>query len=152
LRIVAGAVIVVFGLHLTGIFRIPFLQYEKKVEVRQRPLTAVGVFLVGAAFAFGWTPCIGPILAGILALASTQETVPQGMLLLAAYSLGLGLPFLAASLGVQAFLRFFGRFKGYLRAVEIASGLLLLLVGVLIMTDRLTLLARYLTFFNRFAL
>ncbi len=152
LRLVAGAVIILFGLHLTGIFRIPFLQYEKKVEVRQRPLTAVGAFLVGAAFAFGWTPCIGPILAGILALASTQETVPQGMLLLAAYSLGLGLPFLAASLGVQAFLRFFGRFKGYLRAVEIASGLLLLAVGVLIMADRLSLLARYLTFFNRFAL
>lgn len=152
LRIVAGAVIVVFGLHLTGIFRIPFLQYEKKVEVRQRPLTAVGAFLVGAAFAFGWTPCIGPILAGILALASTQETIGQGMLLLAAYSLGLGLPFLAASLGVQAFLRFFGRFKGYLRAVEIASGLLLIGVGVLIMADRLALLARYLTFFNRFTL
>ena len=152
LRIVSGVVIVIFGLHLTGVFRIPFLQYEKKVEVRQRPLTEAGVFLVGAAFAFGWTPCIGPILAGILALASTQETIGQGMLLLAAYSLGLGLPFLAASLGVQAFLRFFGRFKGYLRAVEIASGLLLLVVGGLIMTDRLTLLSRYLTFFNRFAL
>jgi cytochrome c-type biogenesis protein len=152
LRIVAGAIIIIFGLHLTGIFRIPFLQYEKKVEVRQRPLTAVGAFLVGAAFAFGWTPCIGPILAGILALASTQETIGQGMLLLAAYSLGLGVPFLAASLGVQAFLRFFGRFKGYLRAVEIASGLLLIGVGVLIMADRLTLLSRYLTFFKRFAL
>ena len=152
LRIAAGVVIILFGLHLTGIFRIPFLQYEKKVEIRQRPLTAAGVFLVGAAFAFGWTPCIGPILAGILALASTQETVPQGMLLLAAYSLGLGLPFLAASLGVQAFLRFFGRFKGTLRAVEIASGLLLLVVGALIMADRLTLLSRYLTFFNRFSL
>ena len=152
LRIIAGVVIVVFGLHLTGLFRIPFLQYEKKVDVRQRPLTAAGAFLVGAAFAFGWTPCIGPILAGILALASTQETIGQGMLLLAAYSLGLGLPFLAASLGVQAFLKFFGRFKSYLRAVEIASGLLLLVVGGLIMTDRLTLLSRYLTFFNRFAL
>ena len=152
LRIIAGVVIVVFGLHLTGLFRIPFLQYEKKVDVRQRPLTAAGAFLVGAAFAFGWTPCIGPILAGILALASTQETIGQGMLLLAAYSLGLGLPFLAASLGVQAFLKFFGRFKSYLRAVEIASGLLLLVVGGLIMADRLTLLSRYLTFFNRFSL
>ena len=152
LRIFAGILIVIFGLHLTGLFRIPFLQVEKKVEVRQRPLTALGAFLVGAAFAFGWTPCIGPILAGILALASTQETVPQGMLLLASYSLGLGLPFLAASLGVQAFLRFFGRFKTYLRAVEIASGLLLIGVGLLIMADRLTLLSRYLTFFNRFSL
>jgi len=151
LRIVAGGVIVLFGLHLIGVFRIPFLQYEKKLEVRQRPLTAIGALLVGAAFAFGWTPCIGPILAGILGLASTQETIGQGMLLLAAYSLGLGLPFLAASLGVQAFFRFFSRFKRYLRVVEVASGILLLGVGFLIMTDRLTLLSRYLTFFNRFS-
>jgi len=152
LRWVAGALIILFGLHLVGIFRIPFLQYEKKVEVRQRPLTAIGALLVGAAFAFGWTPCIGPILAGILGLASTQETIPRGMLLLAVYSLGLGLPFLAASLGVQAFFRFFSRFRKYLRVVEVASGLLLLLVGVLIMANRLTLLSQYLTFFNRFSL
>ena len=152
LRVVAGAIIIVLGLHLIGIFRIPFLQYEKKVEVRARPMNAVGVVVVGAAFAFGWTPCIGPILAGILALASTQETVGQGMLLLTAYSLGLGIPFLATSLGVQAFFRFLGRFRRWLRAVEIASGVLLLAIGVLILTDRLALLSRYLTFFNRFAL
>lgn len=152
LRVAAGAVIVLFGLHLIGIFRIPFLQYEKKLEVRARPLNAVGAVVVGAAFAFGWTPCIGPILAGILALASTQETVGQGMLLLTAYSLGLGIPFLATSLGVQAFFRFLGRFRRYLRVVEIASGVLLLAIGVLILTDRLALLSRYLTFFNRFAL
>ena len=152
LRVVAGAAVFVFGLHLTGIFRIPFLQVEKKLEVRQRPLTAIGALLVGAAFAFGWTPCIGPILAGILALASTQETIGQGMFLLASYSLGLGLPFLATSLGVQAFFRFFRRFRRYLRAVEIGSGLLLLAIGFLIMTNRLTLLSGYLTFFNRFSL
>ena len=151
LRWAAGALIILFGLHLVGIFRIPFLQYEKKVEVRQRPLTAIGALLVGAAFAFGWTPCIGPILAGILALASTQETIWQGMLLLAAYSLGLGLPFLGTSLGVQAFFRFFSRFRKYLRVVEVASGLLLLLVGFLIMTNRLMLLSQHLTFFNRFS-
>ena len=152
LRIVAGILIILFGLHLIGIFRIPFLQYEKKLEVRQRPLTAIGALLVGAAFAFGWTPCIGPILAGILTLASTQETVGQGMLLLAAYSLGLGLPFLATSLGVQAFFRFFSRFKRYLRLVEILSGALLLLVGVLILTNQLSVLAKYPTFFNGFKL
>lgn len=152
LRQAAGVIIVILGLHLAGILRIPFLQYEKKLEVRQRPLSAAGAFLVGAAFAFGWTPCIGPILAGILALASTQETVGQGMLLLAVYSLGLGAPFLATSLGVGAFLKFSARFRRYLRAVEIASGLLLIAIGVLIFTDRLTLLARYLSFFNRFAL
>ncbi len=152
LRFVAGVVVVVFGLHLTGLIRIPFLQYEKKLEVKQRPLTAVGAFLVGTAFAFGWTPCIGPILAGILALASTQQTVAQGMLLLGAYSLGLGIPFLATSIGVQAFWGFFGRFRRYLRGVEIFSGILLVAIGILILTDRLTALAQYLAFFNRFSL
>ena len=151
-RIIAGGIIILFGLHLIGIFRIPFLQYEKKLEVRRRPLTAVGALLVGAAFAFGWTPCIGPILAGILALASTQETIGQGMLLLTAYSLGLGLPFLATSLGVQAFFRFFSRFRKHLRAVEVLSGILLLGIGILIVTHRLSILSRYLAFFNRFSL
>ena len=146
LRVIAGAIIIIFGLHLIGVFRIPFLQYENKFEVRQRPLTAIGALLVGAAFAFGWTPCIGPILAGILSLASTQETIGQGMLLLAAYSLGLGLPFLAASLGVQAFFRFFSKFKRYLRVVEILSGILLLAVGVLIATNRLEQLTGIFTF------
>ena len=102
------------------------------------------------AFGFGWTPCIGPILAGILALAATQEAVGQGMLLLAVYSMGLGLPFLLTSLGVERFLRFSARFRRYLRGVEVVSGLLLLGIGWLIMTNRLGWLAQYLTFFNRF--
>ena len=148
----AGALIILFGLHLTGLVKLPFLNYDKHLQVKARPLTWLGAYGVGAAFGFGWTPCIGPILAGILALASTQETIGQGMLLLAAYSFGLGLPFLATSLGVQAFLRFFSRFRRYLRVVEVASGILLLLVGFLIMTNRLTLLSRTLTFFNQFSL
>ena len=152
LKQVAGVLIILLGLHLIGILRIPFLQYEKKLEVGQRPLTALGAFLVGAAFAFGWTPCIGPILAGILALASTQETIAQGMGLLAVYSVGLGIPFLLTSLGVGAFFRFFSRFRRYLRIVEIASGFLLVAIGILIFTDRLAGLAQYLTFLNRFAL
>ncbi len=152
LKQIAGVVIIVFGLHLIGIFRIPFLQVERKLEVRQRPLTAIGAFLVGAAFAFGWTPCIGPILAGILALASTQETILRGMALLAVYSLGLGIPFLATSLGIQLFWKFFSRFRRYLRGVEILSGILLVAIGILILTDRLTAMARFLSFFNRFSL
>ena len=152
LRLLAGAVLILFGLHLTGLFRIPFLQYEKKLEVKRRPLTSAGALVVGAAFAFGWTPCIGPILAGILALASAQETLPQGMMLLAAYSLGLGAPFLLTSLGVGTFLRLFSKFRKHLRAVEIFSGVLLLGIGALILTDRLDLLARHLSFFNRFAM
>jgi cytochrome c-type biogenesis protein len=115
-------------------------------------LSGPGAFLVGAAFAFGWTPCIGPILAGILALASAQETIGQGMLLLAAYSLGLGVPFMITSVAVQAFLRFFAGFRRYLRVVEVAGGLLLIVIGILILTDRLGLLAANLAFLNRFAL
>lgn len=152
LRKVAGVVIIVFGLHLVGILRIPFLQYEKKLNVRTKPLTAVGAFVVGAAFAFGWTPCIGPILAGILSLASTQETIGQGVLLLSVYSLGLGVPFLLTSLFFQTFLRFSAGFRRYLRVVEVVSGILLIAVGILVMTDRLSRLAQYLTFLNRFAL
>ena len=129
------------GVHLMGLFRIPFLQGEKKFEVRRRPLSGAGAFVVGMAFAFGWTPCIGPILAGVLALASTQETIGRGMALLAAYSAGLGVLFLATSLGVETFLRWFARFRRYLRAVEIFSGVLLLVIGYLILTDRLGALA-----------
>ncbi|PIQ81671.1 MAG: cytochrome C biogenesis protein [Candidatus Omnitrophica bacterium CG11_big_fil_rev_8_21_14_0_20_64_10] len=151
-RIAAGMVIIGLGVHLIGIVRIPFLQAERRFELKRGPVHPIGALLIGAAFAFGWTPCIGPILAGILALAATQETVGQGMALLAVYSLGLGVPFLLTSLGVQAFLRFFARFKRYLRVVEILSGILLVGIGVLILTDRLTGLIQYFGFFNRFAL
>ena len=134
------------------VFRKALDSVKPKLEVKSRPLTSAGAFVVGIAFAFGWTPCIGPILAGILALASTQETVAQGMVLLSAYSLGLGVPFLLTSVGIQAFSKFFARFRRYVRVVEILSGILLIAVGVLIFTDRLTLLAGYLDFFNRFSL
>ncbi len=148
----AGGLIVLFGLHLTGLVRLPFLNADAHWSVRQRPLTWLGTYGVGAAFGFGWTPCIGPILASILAVASVQETVARGMLLLAAYSAGLGLPFLAAAVAVGGFLRAFGRFKQYLRWVEIGSGVLLLAIGLLVMTDRLTGLVKYFGFLNRFAL
>ncbi len=151
-RQVAGVIIIILGLHLIGVLLVPFLHYKKAIDLRKKPLSAAGAFFVGAAFAFGWTPCIGPILAGILGLASTQETVGQGMLLLACYSLGLGVPFMLASLGVGAFLRFSAKFRKHLRAVEVASGILLVAIGVLIFTDRLTLLTRYLSFLERFSL
>ena len=148
LRQVAGLVVILFGAHLTGIVRIPFLNYEKKMEAK-RPLTSAGAFLVGAAFAFGWTPCIGPILAGILTLASTQQTVGQGITLLVAYSLGLGVPFLITSFGVQTV---WARFRRYVRAFEVASGLLLIAIGALMFFDRIGMLAQYLGFFNRFSM
>jgi len=151
-RVLAGVVILILGLHLAGIVRLPFLQYTKKPTVNARPLTWVGSFAVGTAFAFGWTPCVGPILAAILALASTQKTMGEGVLLLTIYWLGMGIPFLLTAMGVGTFLRFLSRFQRYLRWVEVASGLLLVVMGWLILTNRLAWLAQYMTFFNRYAL
>lgn len=149
----AGAVIVLFGLHTTGLLPIKWLYYEKRVSAAGVGPGYGGAFLMGLAFAFGWTPCIGPILAGILALAATQETVAQGMALLAVYSLGLGLPFIATGFAVNGFLAFFARYKRYIRWGEIAAGLLLIVVGVLIFTNRLTALIQLLPrSFYRFAL
>lgn len=149
---IAGALIILFGLHLTGLVRLPFLNVDKHLTVTARPLTWLGAYGVGAAFGFGWTPCIGPILASILAVASVQETIGQGVLLLAVYSAGLGVPFLLTAAAVGAFLRRFQQAKRYLHVVEVASGILLIVIGLLVMTDRLTGLVRYVGFLNRFAL
>jgi cytochrome c-type biogenesis protein len=111
---------------------------------------AVGAFLMGFAFAFGWTPCIGPVLAGVLAIAATRETIAQGILLLAAYSAGLAIPFLLTALGIGRFLRFYQRFRKHIHAVEVFSGVLLLAVGGLIFVNRLTWLSGKLAFLNRF--
>jgi cytochrome c-type biogenesis protein len=132
LGMVGGVIIIVLGLHTAGV-------------LRSRPLGLVGAYVVGLAFAFGWTPCIGPILGAILLYASQQETVGQGVVLLAAYSAGLGIPFLLSALAVNWFFKAFGRLRSSMRAVEVASGGLLVAVGLLLVTDRLTLIARYFT-------
>jgi|HubBroStandDraft_1064217.scaffolds.fasta_scaffold09307_3 cytochrome c-type biogenesis protein len=111
----------------------------------------VSGFLLGFAFAFGWTPCIGPILASVLAVAATKETVGQGVLLLACYSAGLAIPFLITAVGIGRFLKFYQRFRRHLHTVEVFSGVLLLFVGALIFVNRLTWLSQHLTFLNRFA-
>ena len=149
----AGSVIIIFGLHTAGLLPIRWLYYERRFSAGGISPGYAGAFLMGLAFACGWTPCIGPILASILALAATQQTVGQGMLLLFIYSLGLGLPFVLTGFGVSAFLHFFSRYKRYIRQGEIAAGLLLILVGVLVATNRLTLLIQLLPrSFSRFAL
>lgn len=151
-NIAAGVVIIVFGLHLTGILKIPFLYRDARLNTGAPKRGIAGAFVLGFAFAFGWTPCIGPILFGILAMAATKNTVFQGMFLLGIYSSGLAIPFLLTSLGVGQFLKFYGRFKRHLQAVEIGSGLLLILIGVLIALNRFTILSGYLGFLNRFTL
>jgi cytochrome c-type biogenesis protein len=149
---VAGVVIILFGLHLTGLFRINALYADKRMHSVKGSSTALGAFVVGFAFAFGWTPCIGPILATILALAASQDSVAKGTALLAVYSAGLAVPFLLTSLGIDRFLEFYTRFRRHLRAVEVASGVLLIAVGALVLTRHLTILSGYLSFLNRFAL
>lgn len=148
----AGALIIVFGLHLTGIIKIKALYADKRLHQVKGGSTAWGAFAVGFAFAFGWTPCIGPILATILAFAAAEDTVMKGTLLLAVYSLGLAVPFLLTSLGIDRFLSFYGRFRRHLHAVEVASGVLLIVIGLLVLTRHLTMLSGYLGFLNRFAL
>jgi cytochrome c-type biogenesis protein len=147
---IAGLIIIVFGIHLLGIIKINFLYQDKRFHNVAKPRGVIGALILGLAFAFGWTPCIGPILAGILTMASTKETVSQGVLLLAVYSMGLGIPFLLTSLGLNQFLAFYGRFKRHFRAVEMASGVLVFAVGVLILTNNLSRLASYFAFLNGF--
>jgi cytochrome c-type biogenesis protein len=149
---IAGVVIIVFGLHLTGIWKIKALYADKRMHSVKGGSTPWGAFLVGFAFAFGWTPCIGPILATILAFAAAEETVFKGTMLLAVYSLGLAVPFLLTSMGIDRFLRFYVRFRRHLHAIEVASGVLLIVVGLLIVTRHFTILSGYLSFLNRFAL
>jgi cytochrome c-type biogenesis protein len=112
---------------------------------------AVSGFLLGFAFAFGWTPCIGPILASVLAIAATKDTVWQGVFLLACYSAGLAIPFLLTAIGIGGFLKFYTKFRKHLHTVEVFSGVLLLVIGALIYTNRLTWLSGKLTFLNRFS-
>lgn len=150
LAMVAGAVIIVFGLHLTGLIKIKALYADKRLH-SMSGAGPLGSFLVGFAFAFGWTPCIGPILAGILVLASSQDTIGKGILLLAVYSLGLAVPFLLTSLGVNRFLGFYARFRRHLHTVEVMSGILLIVFGALIALNRFTILSGYLGFLNRFS-
>lgn len=148
----AGIVIIFFGLHLIGVFKIKALYADKRMHSMQAGKSPIGAFLVGFAFAFGWTPCIGPVLAGILGMAANQDTVTRGIGLLFVYSLGLAVPFLLTSLGVDRFLAFYGRFRRHLGMVEVVSGVLLVAIGGLILAGRFTWLASKLGFLNRFAL
>lgn len=152
LTYLAGIVIIIFGLHLTGILKIKYLYADKRMHNVQGSSSAWGSFAVGFAFAFGWTPCIGPILTTILTLAAAEGTVMKGVLLLALYSAGLAVPFLLTSLGIDRFLVFYAKFRRHLQTVEVLSGALLIVIGVLVLTRRLTMLSGYFSFLNRFSL
>lgn len=134
LAIAAGIVIVVFGLHFLGLLRIPLLYSQARFETKFESASLLGAYLIGLAFAFGWTPCVGPILATVLALAANQGSLGTGVTLLFVYSLGLGIPFVLAAVAIRPFLSFMRRFKAHLGTVEKGMGALLIVTGLMFMT------------------
>lgn len=131
---IAGVVIIVLGLHFLGVFRIALLFRDARFQVAGQPSGLIGAYVVGLAFAFGWTPCVGPVLAAILLVAASESTAFHGAFLLGAYSAGIGLPFLAAAFAVRPFLAFMKRFRRYLGRIEQVIGVLLIATGVLFLT------------------
>jgi len=142
---IGGVLIFLFGIHLTGLFHFGILLGEKRVQIQRKPTGFIGTFLVGLAFAAGWTPCIGPILGTILAMAAgTTGGLGRGVFLLMMYSAGLGVPFLIAGLLFHSFLSFFNKFRKHIRLVEICTGMLLMAVGVLLFFDLFSMMSGFL--------
>ena len=140
IRLVGGALIVIFGLYIAGVFRLGIFGRTAQWQISEKPAGYLGTLLVGVTFAIGWTPCVGPILGAILSLAGTAETVSRGVGLLVAYSAGLGLPFLLSAIALGSFLKLFKRYRPFIPTVERAAGVLLVVVGVLVITNKYVLL------------
>ena len=143
LRIVAGLIIILLSLHIIGLINIKFLNFEKRVEAKINT-NFYSPIIIGMAFAFGWTPCIGPILGSILVLAATEDSINKGILLLTSYSLGLALPFILSGYLIQKFLIFSKNFKKNINLVSKIGGIILLITGILILTNQLQALGYYL--------
>jgi cytochrome c-type biogenesis protein len=138
---IAGIVIILFGLHFLGLLNLPILNREARYHADTRPAGLLGAYVIGLAFAFGWTPCIGPVLGAILAVAAGEDSVRQGVSLLLVYSLGLGIPFVLAALAIKPFMNAMQRYRGQLAVVEKVLGAFLVLTGILFLTDSMTLIA-----------
>ena len=141
LRIIGGIIIIIFGIHFTQIIQFSFLNSDTRIQIKNYKPGLVGSFIVGLSFAFGWTPCIGPILGSVLSVAASSETISEGTFLLILYSAGLGIPFVLAAYGIGTFLKFLSRIRKHIRTIEIFTGLLLILFGILILTNRIQELA-----------
>jgi cytochrome c-type biogenesis protein len=141
---VAGAVIIVFGLHFLGLFRINLLYREARYEAHVQGASLAGAYLIGLAFAFGWTPCIGPVLATVLAVAASEDSVARGVQLLFVYSLGLGVPFILAAIAIRPFMAFLQRIKKHLTIVERIMGLMLVVTGIMFLTGTMTWVGQWL--------
>lgn len=144
LAIVAGILIIIMGLHFLGVFRIGMLYREARVQVDRKPAGPLGAYVIGLAFAFGWTPCVGPVLAAILFIAGSEGTALRGATLLGAYSLGIGIPFLLAAIFASRFLGWAARFRKHMRKVEMAMGGLLVITGILFITGQMSAISYWL--------
>ena len=138
---IAGIIIIIAGLHFLGVIHIPILHREARYHADERPAGLLGAYLIGLAFAFGWTPCIGPVLGAILAIAAGEDSVRQGVSLLLVYSLGLGIPFIAAAVAIRPFMSVMQRFRGHLATIEKIMGAFLVLTGLLFLTNAMTLIS-----------
>ncbi len=143
LRWIGGIIIILFGLHLMGIMRIKFLYQVKRLQIKRKSVGHFGSFLIGIAFAIGWTPCVGPILASILILASAEGSVYRGMMLLFAYSSGLGVLFLLTAVFINKAINLFQKISKFYKVIEIGSGVVLIGVGILLITDSFQLITAY---------
>jgi len=143
-EIIGGGVVILFGIHFTGIFRLRFLDREKKVHLKKKPLGYLGTCLVGIAFGAGWTPCIGPILGSILTMAATTQNILKGILLLVFYSIGIGLPFFLSGLIIHRFFEYFQAIRKYFKVITVAGGILLIIVGILLISGYFSSMSSYL--------
>jgi cytochrome c-type biogenesis protein len=141
---ISGAVIILFGLHFIGLIRIPFLYREARIDVGDQGGSALGAYILGLAFAFGWAPCIGPILGAILSMAAQDALVSRGMMLMAVYALGLGLPFILAAVFINRAVGVMNRFKQHMGVIEKTMGVLLVLVGISLVTGAFTAMSYWL--------
>jgi cytochrome c-type biogenesis protein len=144
IRIAGGILMIVLGLFVSDVIPIPFLQQDAKIHLKNRPAGFLGTFFVGIIFAAGWTPCTGPFLAAALMQAAQSETMVTGMVLLVFYSLGIGIPFILSAIAISVFLSSFKKLKDYFKAIKIASGVILIIMGLLLITDKWTLITSYL--------
>ncbi len=140
IRVVGGVLIIVMGIFVMDVLNVPFLRREAKMHLKTRPAGYAGTLLVGMIFGAGWTPCTGPFLGSVLALAMSTDTLGRGMTLLTFYSLGLGIPFILSAIAISVFLSSFNKIKKYLRVIRITSGAILVLMGVLLILDKMTIL------------
>ena len=152
LATIAGIVIIIMGLHFLGLLRIGLLYREARIQIVKKPATIWSAYVIGLAFAFGWTPCVGPVLAAILFVAGTEDTVARGALLLATYSMGIGIPFILAAIFARQFLGWASRFRKHLGTVEKVMGGMLVLTGILFLTGAMPVIAYwFLETFPQFA-